>query len=99
MTTRSPVKKNERYYGLGGLPEWTFTTLDVYRHRRVKANLFSHSVLDAWCGGTAFLLLVRDNHRVGGTEVNRERVAYSHQVPGQDGVGLDNLTRVRLFRK
>jgi SAM-dependent methyltransferase len=91
MITKSPIKKNPKYYEALGSPKGIMRPVDFYRFKRVRRHLVGKTVLDIGSGRADFLNLIKKNHRVTGIEINKQRVDYCNRILGQDCVKLGNL--------
>jgi 2-polyprenyl-3-methyl-5-hydroxy-6-metoxy-1,4-benzoquinol methylase len=91
VITKSPIKKSKAYYRVFGPVKWTSGYADFYRFTRVKRYLLGDSILDVGCGKADFLNFIKNDYRISGIEVNRERATYCNQVLGQDVVQVGNL--------
>lgn len=85
------IQKTPIYYQALGKVKRETTPEDLYRFHFIKRYLQGNSVLDVGCCTADFLLLIKDKYRIGGTEVNTERVNYCNSLFGQDVVKLGNL--------
>jgi len=71
---------------------------DFYRFKRVRRHLVGDSVFDAGCGQPGFLNLIKNDYRIAGIEVNKQRVDYCNRILGQNCVRLDNLDKRLDFK-
>lgn len=92
MITKSPIKRDEKYYEtLGSVPQGILLPLDHYRFKLVRRHIYGNSVLDAGCARGDFLKLIKPDYKIAGIEVTKQRVEDCNKILEQDVVRLCNL--------
>jgi ubiquinone/menaquinone biosynthesis C-methylase UbiE len=91
MRATKKLKRSTNFYQALGLPKGIPSSIDFYRFRRVRSQIFGKSVIDIGCGRADFLKLIKSDYEITGTEVNMKRVEYCNKVLGEGVVILSNL--------
>lgn len=92
MITKSPIKRDKKYYEtLGHVPQGILSPLDHYRFTLVRRHIYGKSVLDVGCARGDFLKLIKPDYQIAGIEVTKQRVEDCNKILGQDVVRLCNL--------